>query len=71
MRTGHFTCDICGTNRQETRRWFGAKLQGAQLTVRPLARWDDIQDATHHVCGEGCMLALIERYMDGLEQAAA
>ncbi len=68
-----FTCDICGKNKGEANHWWMAALgpldspSGEEAARFTLMRWsrNKSQDAdVYHLCGQGCAMHAMERFMN-------
>jgi hypothetical protein len=60
-------CDVCALIKAETNHWLGARYNAPakQIQFRPWSEWTLVEDMTHHACGQGCALVLMERYLEG------
>lgn len=70
-----FTCDICGKSKGEANHWWMAALgsvpcfEGSQDTREQrftLMRWsktDSQNPDMYHLCGQGCAMQAVERFM--------
>ncbi|MGH9616293.1 MAG: hypothetical protein ACRD28_06080 [Acidobacteriaceae bacterium] len=68
-----FTCNICGVVKLESNHWWMITLgnvfcfnQGQLSQQFTLAPWNDEESRNpdlYHVCGEGCAMKALERFM--------
>ncbi|MGC9292515.1 MAG: hypothetical protein ACP5EP_07285 [Acidobacteriaceae bacterium] len=68
-----FTCDICGKPKQVANHWWMARLEDVPcceegqrargFTLLPWNAEEARNKNTHHLCGEGCALKALERFM--------
>jgi hypothetical protein len=57
------SCDICGTDMQQTNHWFVAYDQGAELR---LAAWNTrarLRAGVKHLCGQTCLHKLVDEFL--------
>lgn len=57
------SCDICGTDMQQTNQWFVVYLQGSELRI---SRWNSQgrpRAGAKHLCGQTCLHKLVDEVM--------
>ena len=71
-----FTCDICGKSKGEANHWWmaalgsvpcfeddGKGIRDQRFTLMRWSRSDSQNPDMYHLCGQGCALQAMERYM--------
>jgi hypothetical protein len=68
-----FTCDICGRKKGESNHWWMISLgevpcfeegqPNQRFTLMPWNPADSQNTGFYHVCGEGCAMQAMERFM--------
>lgn len=68
-----FTCDICGKMKLESNHWWMVTLgdvlcfeEGQPAKHFTLVPWNAAESRNpkvHHMCGEGCAIKALERFM--------
>ncbi len=66
-----FSCDICGKPKGEANHWWMALLPPDEKTTATperflLMRWSRSESqgqGMYHLCGQGCALQAVERFM--------
>ena len=71
-----YTCDMCGKRKGEANHWWMATLGGSRKAEAggrvgearlSLFRWSQAEsqdEKMYHLCGQGCAVQALERYMD-------
>lgn len=57
------SCDICGTDKQQTNHWFIAFDQGAELRISGFNSKDRFRSGAKHLCGQICLHKLVDEFM--------
>lgn len=57
------SCDICGTDKQQTNHWFIAFDQGAELRISGFNAKDRFRSGAKHLCGQTCLHKLVDEFM--------
>lgn len=57
------SCDICGTDMQQTTHWFLAYDQGAELRVSGWKTHTRLRSGAKHLCGQTCLHKLVDEFM--------
>ena len=68
-----FTCDICGKTKGEANHWwmvalgaipcFDADPRNTRFTLMPWNLLESRNPDMYHLCGQGCAMQAMERYM--------
>ncbi len=72
-----FTCDICGKSKGEANHWWmaavgsvpcfeengGGDLRDQRFTLMRWSRADSQNPDMYHLCGQGCAMQAMERFM--------
>ena len=72
-----FTCDICGKSKGEANHWWmaamgavpcfeengGADPRDQRFTLMRWSRADSQNPDMYHLCGQGCAMQAMERFM--------
>ncbi len=72
-----FTCDICGKSKGEANHWWmaalgsvpcfesngGHDLREQRFTLMRWSRTDSQNPDMYHLCGQGCAMQAMERFM--------
>ncbi len=67
-----FSCDICGKTKGEANHWWLAMLaphppetaeSDARFTLLRWSRAESQGEAMYHLCGQGCAMQAMERFM--------
>ena|SRR5580698_1609091 len=68
-----FTCDICGKKKGEANHWWMVMLgetphyeegqPGLRFILLPWNAADSRNASMYHLCGQGCAMKAMERYM--------
>ena len=68
-----YTCDICGSTRREANHWwmvqngaattFDRTQPSKRFTLMPWNAAEAANPELHHLCGEGCAMKAMERFM--------
>ena len=68
-----FTCDICGRKKGDSNHWWMFVLGDVsccdegqprqRFTVLPWNSAESRNAETHHLCGKGCAMQALERFM--------
>jgi hypothetical protein len=58
------SCDICGTEKQQTNRWFVAEDQDEELCISGWSSQKFLSPGAKHLCGHTCMHKLVDEFMD-------
>lgn len=73
-----FTCDICGKSKGEANHWWMASvgsvpciepeiqdaLKDQRFTLMRWSRSDSQNPDMYHLCGQGCAMQAMERFMN-------
>jgi len=57
------SCDVCGTDMQQTNHWFVAYDQGGEIRV---AAWNTrarLRSGAKHLCGQTCLHKLVDEFL--------
>jgi hypothetical protein len=57
------SCDICGTDKQQTNHWFVAYDQGAELRITGWNTRSRLRTGAKHLCGQTCLHKLVDDFM--------
>lgn len=71
MRKETYICDECGAERGETNHWFSLSTRlfqyGGPASMKEegffLFPWDGEARGQVHLCGQGCVHAVLDRFM--------
>jgi hypothetical protein len=59
------SCDICGSEKQQTNHWFVATDQGGELRVAGWNSRNRLRPNTKHLCGQICLHKLVDLFISG------
>ena len=57
------TCDICGTQKQQTNHWFLASEESGELRISGWNSSHLLSPEAKHLCGETCAHKLISQFL--------
>ncbi|HVZ82754.1 MAG TPA: hypothetical protein VG893_03700 [Terracidiphilus sp.] len=57
------SCDICGTDKQQTNHWFVAYEQNGELRIAGWRSQSRLRAGTKHLCGQTCLHKLVDEFM--------
>lgn len=57
------SCDICGTDKQQTNHWFVAYDHHGELRIADWTSQSRLRTGVKHLCGQTCLLKLVDEYI--------
>lgn len=57
------SCDICGTDKQQTNHWFVAYEQNGELRISGWNSQSRLRSGAKHLCGQTCLHKLVDEFM--------
>lgn len=57
------SCDICGTDKQQTNHWFVAYDQNGELRISDWTSQSRLRAGAKHLCGQTCLHKLVDEFM--------
>ena len=57
------SCDICGTEKKQTNRWFVVWDHGGELRVSGWNSRNRLRPGSKHLCGQTCLHKLVDDFM--------
>lgn len=57
------SCDICGTDKQQTNHWFVAYEQSGELRISGWNTQSRLRSGAKHLCGQTCLHKLVDEFM--------
>jgi hypothetical protein len=57
------SCDICGSEKQQTNHWFVAHEQGDELRVTGWNSRNRLRPGCKHLCGQTCLHKLVDEFV--------
>lgn len=57
------SCDICGTDKQQTNHWFVAYEQNGELRISGWNSQSRLRTGAKHLCGQTCLHKLVDEFM--------
>jgi hypothetical protein len=57
------SCDVCGSEKQQTNHWFVAHDQNGELRVTGWSNRNRMRPGTKHLCGQICLHKLVDEFM--------
>ncbi len=57
------SCDICGTDKQQTNHWFVAYDQNGELRISDWNSQSRLRAGAKHLCGQTCLHKLVDEFM--------
>lgn len=57
------SCDICGTDKQQTNHWFVAYDQAGELRIGGWNSLSRLRAGAKHLCGQTCLHKLVDEFM--------
>ncbi len=57
------SCDICGTDKQQTNHWFVAYEQNGELRISGWNTQSRLRSGSKHLCGQTCLHKLVDEFM--------
>ena len=60
------SCDVCGSEKQQTNHWFVAHDQNGELRVTGWNSRNRLRPGTKHLCGQICLHKLVDEFMAGI-----
>ncbi len=57
------SCDICGTDKQQTNHWFVAYDQSGELRISGWNSQSRLRAGAKHLCGQTCLHKLVDDFM--------
>ncbi len=57
------SCDICGTDKQQTNHWFVAYEQSGELRISGWNTQSRLRSGAKHLCGQICLHKLVDEFM--------
>ena len=57
------SCDICGTDKQQTNHWFVAYDQNGELRISGWNSQSRLRAGAKHLCGQTCLHKLVDDFM--------
>lgn len=65
------TCDVCGVQKKETNHWFRADMTNRRFNVLPFNDVANGQLQVSDVCGEACLVKLLNKWLSVFATKAA
>ncbi|MDR3739638.1 MAG: hypothetical protein P4L40_11535 [Terracidiphilus sp.] len=59
------SCDICGTDKQQTNHWFVAYAHNGELRICDWTSQSRLRSGTRHLCGQTCLHKLVDEFLAG------
>lgn len=57
------SCDICGTDKQQTNHWFVVYEQSGELRISGWNSHGRLRAGAKHLCGQTCLHKLVDEFM--------
>lgn len=57
------SCDICGTDKQQTNHWFVAYDQHGELRISDWTSQSRLRAGVKHLCGQTCLHKLVDEFI--------
>lgn len=57
------SCDICGTDKQQTNHWFVAYEQNGELRISGWNSQIRLRSGAKHLCGQTCLHKLVDEFI--------